>query len=299
VSPTAIFWASQNGDEIGRASLDGTGKNLGLITGISPGPCSIAIDSGHIYWGTVEYLGKAPLSGISPERTWVSLGAYVPCAIAVNSANVFFGDTGFIAHAHEIGRVGTDKAGLDTSIIGEADGPCGMAVSGSRLYWANQGDGTIGAANTDATAVDEELVKTGGGEICGVAVDSLSTPFNPPPTSPPSSGPIPPPPPLGGTLKVASVKYDKKNGSARVSLKVNEAGTVSLSGKGVGAAKVKARGAETVALSVLAAKSKRPTLKRTGKLVTKVLVSFMPSDGGASATLAKGLTLREQTPHRK
>ncbi|HEX4730062.1 MAG TPA: hypothetical protein VH299_02275 [Solirubrobacterales bacterium] len=303
ITPSFIFWSDLETDKIGRANLDGSGSTPGFISTDST-PCGVAVAGGDVYWtnsiGFEVFVGRATLGGGSPDKTFGLLEENVICGLAVNTANIFWAGTAINARGKTIGRVNTSNGEEPNhGLIGEADGPCGVTVSGLQLYWANTGNGTIGRANTDGTVVDEDAVQTGGGEICGVAVDSLSTPFDPPPPSPPSSGPSPPPPPLGGKLKVAGVKYDKKNGSARVSLKVNEAGTVSLSGKGVGAAKVKARGAETVALSVLAAKSKRPTLRRTGKLVTKVRVSFTPSDGGASATLAKGLTLREQTPHRK
>jgi DNA-binding beta-propeller fold protein YncE len=313
VSPTGIFWASFLGHEIGRANLDGTGKNLALVTGAGS-PCSIAIDSGHIYWGNAgldSYIGKASLSGGSAEPQWVPLETYVPCAIAVNSANVFFGDTGFLGPAHEIGRVGINGGTPDKSIIGEADGPCGMVVSGSKLYWANQGDGTIGVANTDATDPDEELVHTGGGEICGVAVDSLSSPLTPPATppgptpatpepTPPNPTPVvtpPAPAPLTPTIRFVKLKPDDKRGTARLSVAVDEAGTVSLSGKGVAKATARARGAETVTLVVKAAKTKRAALKKAGRLGAKLTIDFKPS-GGGKVELGKKVTLRERSARK-
>jgi hypothetical protein len=324
VNSSFVFWASFGGHEIGRANLDGTGKNLGFVP-TAGSPCSIAIDGGHIYWGNVglnSYLARSSLQGNSKELEWVSLGTYVPCGIATNSANVFFGNLGFLGgFSHEIGRVSINGSGLDESIIGEADGPCGLTVFGSRLYWANQGGGTIGVANTDASLPDESLVTTGTTEPCGVAVDSLVEPIVPPsnPSGPGSgsgssgsgsgssgsggSGQSPPPAstPLAGTLKVAGVKYDKKNGSARVSLTVNEAGTVSLTGKGVLAVKAQATGAGTVTLPVraLMLKLKRRGPKRSGKIEAKFVVVFTPSGGGASASVRKSLTLQEQAPRRK
>jgi hypothetical protein len=301
VSPTGVFWASFSGHEIGRANLDGTGKNLALVTAAGS-PCSITIDSGHIYWGNVglnSYLGKASLTGASANSEFVHLETYVPCAIAVNSANVFFGDTGFLGgHAHEIGRVGINGGVPDKSIIAEANGPCGMVVSGTKLYWANQGDGTIGVSNTDATDPDEELVKTGGGEICGVAVDSLASPLEPPvepsppapPAGPPSAAPVVPPP----SVRVVGDKLDKQNGTARVTVAVSGAGLVSLQGKGIVAAVKKAHGAETVSLSVRAAKARKATLRRVGRLKAKLSVSFAPSSGGGVPTAGTSLTLVEK-----
>jgi hypothetical protein len=316
VNSSFIFWASFSGGEIGRANLDGSKPNLAFVPAAGS-PCSIAIDGGHIYWGNAglnSYIARSSLQGNSKELEWVSLGTYVPCGIATNSTNVFFGNLGFLGgFSHEIGRVSISGMGLDESIIGEANGPCGLAVFGSQLYWANQGGGTIGVANTDASLPDESLVTTGATEPCGVAVDSLVEPIVPPPSNPSGpgsgsggsdsggSGQSGPPAatPTAGTLKIAGVKYDKKNGSARVSLTVNEAGTVSLTGKGVLSAKAQAAGAGTVTLPVRRGLVPKRSLKRNGKLVAKFVAVFTPSGGGASAAVSKGLTLHEQTPRRK
>ena len=303
VSPTAIFWASIGSQAIGRANLDGTMQNFALVPNAGTTVCSIAIDSGHIYWGNSgldSYIGRASLTGSGANAEWVSLGTYTPCAVATNTVNVFFGDTGFFASGHEIGRVSASGAGLDKSIIGEAEGPCGMTVFEGKLYWANTGNDTIGVANTDATGQNEGLVHTGGNQICGVAVDALSSPVIPP-TTPPgggdsggSSSPPPPSPPTPGTVKLLKLTPDPLHGTAEVKVTVNEAGVVSLTGKGIVAAKATASGASTVKLPVRAKKAGRVTLKRTTKLATKLTVGFRPSDGGADASFVKTTTLRKQ-----
>jgi hypothetical protein len=307
VNSSSIYWASIGGHEIGRANLNGTGADLGLVTGAGV-PCGLTVDSGHIYWGnfgTPSYMGRASLTGSAPESQWVGLGTDIPCGLAVNSANVFFADTGFLGHAlHEIGRVnliGTPTAQF--SIIGDAEGPCGMTIFGSQLYWTNQGNGTIGVANTDATGVDESLITTGAVEPCGVAVDSLSPPLAPPaePSSPAPSQPSAPsspaptststPPP---SVRVVGDKLDKKDGTARVMVAVSGAGLVSLQGKGIVPVVKKARGAETVTLAVRPTKSKASTLRRVGRLKAKLSISFAPSSGGGVPTAGTSLTLVEK-----
>ncbi len=309
VKSSFIFLSSLGGNEIGRAGLDGTGKKLNFIPSVAS-PCGIALDSGHVYWGTAQltgFVGRASLTGSSAEPEWVNLGSYTPCGLATNSANVFVADTGIFGPAHEIGRITIANKNFDPSMIGEAEGPCGLTVDESRLFWANDGTDTIGVANTDATGVDESLVQTGGHEICGVAVDSLSSPPAPPPSNEPTSGPsgsssqtpsspAPPSPPAAGTVRWVKVKNDSKHGTARVSIAVNEAGTLSVTGKGIVAAKAQAPGAGTVTVTVRAAKAKRSTLKKTGRLATKLAVSFSPDNGGASADLTKSVTLHEQSP---
>jgi virginiamycin B lyase len=314
VNSTSIYWASLSGHEIGRANLNGTMPNMGLVTGAGT-PCSLTVDSGHIYWGnfaTPAYLGRASLTGSEPNPQWVELGSVIPCGLAVNSANVFFADTGFLGHAlHEIGRVnliGTPSA--QQSIIDDAEGPCGMTIFGGRLYWTNQGNGTIGVANTDATGVDESLVSTGAVEPCGVAVDSLappappaeppspapsspSTPSSPAPTSPAPVAPAP-------SMHVVGDKLDKKNGTAQVEVAVSGAGLVSLQGKGIVTVVRKARGAETVSLSVRPAKKTKSTLRRVGHLKAKLSISFAPSAGGGAPTVGTSLTLvaKKESPKK-
>jgi virginiamycin B lyase len=303
VNSSAIFWASLESKAIGRANLDGSAPNFGLVTNAGTAICSIAIDNGHIYWGNsglTSYIGRSSLTGNSSDPTWVNLETYVPCGVAVNSANVFFANTGFLGgHAHEIGRININGIGQpDESIIGEAEGPCGLAVFGSQLYWANQGTDTIGVANTDATGVNESLVVTGGNEICGVAVDSGYTPITTPSGtgggSTASPSPAPSSPPLAGTVKVVKVKNDKKKGTARVSIAVNEAGSVAVSGKGAVTAKATAKGGETVMVTAKAAKSKQASLEKTGRLQLKLAIKFTPSNGGAAASATKSITLRRQ-----
>jgi hypothetical protein len=301
VTPSYIFWSDLKMAKIGRANLDGTGQSPNFIS-TEPSPCGVAVDSGNVYWtnnvGFEVWAGRAPFSGTLAEKTWFKIENNIICGVAVNSANLFWAGTGF-AHGKTIGRASIiDGSGLSHGLIGEADGPCGLAVFGLQMYWANGGDGTIGRANTDGTDSDPELVHTGGGEICGVAVDSLASPLEPPvepsppapPAGPPSAAPVVPPP----SVRVVGDKLDKKNGTARVMVAVSGAGLVSLQGKGIVAAVKKARGAETVSLSVRAAKSKKATLRRVGRLKAKLSISFAPSSGGGVPTAGTSLTLVEK-----
>lgn len=114
--------------------------------------------------------------------------------------------------------------GADASIIGDASTPCGVALDGSHLYWANAASNAIGRANTDSTMVNQSFIATGGNQICGVAVDSLAPP--PPTSSPPPPtvtvvDPVSPPPPPharilsgpGGKLARGIAKFGFESGS--------------------------------------------------------------------------------------
>lgn len=301
VTPSYIFWSDLKADKIGRANLDGTARQASLVS-TEASPCGVAVDSGSVYWtnmvGFNAWAGRASFSGGSAQKTWFELESNVICGIAVNSANLFWAGTGLTETGTTIGRASVvNGSGLTHSLIGEADGPCGLAISGLQLYWANAGNGTIGRANTDGTGPTPELVHTGGGKICGLAVDALSSPFNPPPSDggSPSPPPTPPPsPPTPGTVKLLKLTPDRLHGTAQVKVTVNEAGVVAMTGKGIVPARVTASGPGPVALKVRAKKAGRVTLQRTNRLTIRLTVSFQPSNGGRQATLVKPTTLREQ-----
>ena len=193
VDGSSIYWSS-NAGPVGRADIGGSNPNPSFITGAAQ-TCGVALDAGHVYWanlGTPSYIGRAGLLGSNVEQNFVSIpGASFPCGVAVNSANIFWSEPGFLGpNGTRLGRANTSTGtGADPNFIGNANAPCGVALDGaSHLYWSNSLTNTIARANTDGTAVNESLFATGGHEICGLAIDSLSTPPTPP-APPPGSRP--------------------------------------------------------------------------------------------------------------
>jgi virginiamycin B lyase len=312
VTSAYIFWTSTKDGAIGRAKLDGSEARPALVAaGVAP--CGIAADSGSIYWSNVTgleaYVGRASFTGASANIKFARAeGAATICGLAVNSASIFWTDTGFLgSNGTTIGSASVVNGGSPRpSLIGEASGPCGIAILGTQLYWANAGNSTIGRANTDGTAVNEDLIDVGAGEICGVALDSLSSPIVSPPSTEPTAGPggSPAPgssasPPSGakplvppGSVEVTRVKKDRSHGTARLSIAVNAAGAITVSGKGVATAQARTAGPGTVTVTVRPAKAEMSALRKTGKLTTKVSVSFAPANGGAAAKTSRSLTLR-------
>jgi hypothetical protein len=148
-------------------------------------------------------------------------GTSVPCGVAVNTANIFWTEPGFLfLNGTRIGRANTNTGlGADPSIIGDANGPCGIAIFGSQLYWANAGSNTIGRANTDTTDVDQSFIATGADQPCGVAVDSLA----PPPTKPATAEPADTEPPQTTIVRGPGAKLAE--GIARFRFRSSEAGS--------------------------------------------------------------------------
>ena len=302
VNATSIYWSSLNTNRIGRANIDGTSPNLNLIT--VQEPCGVALDAGHVFWtsvGSPAYVGRASFNGLNAAPTFVTMNAAGPCGIAVNSANIFWVDRGFLyPSGTNIGRANLlDGKGVDDSIIGTASGPCGLTIDSSgHLYWANSGSGTIGRARTDATEVDESYIATGGGEICGVAIDSLSSPIpTPTPTPTPTPNPTPTPtpeptpaPPLS-QLKLGKVALIPKQGTATLATTVGGPGKLTLAGKGLAKVTKTIKRAGSAKLAIKATGAAAKALKNKGKATVKALVTFSQS-GDTPLTLTRKIHLK-------
>ena len=75
------------------------------------------------------------------------------------------------AQANEIRRANLDGSGAGQPFIGGASTPIGVAVDSAHVYWINNGFGTLGRANLDGSAVDNNFI-VGLSYPYGVAVDS-------------------------------------------------------------------------------------------------------------------------------
>lgn len=84
-----VYWANGECGSIGRARFDGSGVteiDQDFIE-LSEGPCGLAIDGNHIYWGrwgnvAGGFVGRANLDGSGVDEQFVATGAYV-CGVAV------------------------------------------------------------------------------------------------------------------------------------------------------------------------------------------------------------------------
>ncbi len=196
VTGSSIYWSANEGS-VGRAAINGTGKSVDFISAPAL-PCGVAVDSGHVYWadidnfGALSYIGRAGLDGNNVEDHFVTIpGTSFPCGVAVNAANIYWTEPGFLGGGTRIGRANINGGGTaDPSFIGEGSEPCGIAVFGLQLFWANSESKAIGRANTDATGLNQSFIPTGGNQICGVAVDALQPP-PPPQPKPPGGTPNP------------------------------------------------------------------------------------------------------------
>src|SRR5690242_16699543 len=137
-----------------------------------------------VYWGSGGFLGAANLDG-SNFADGVPYGAAnVPeigniCGVAVAGGNLYRADSS----RGTIGRtgLGTNPTGLvdivretvpiDEAFVSGIARPCGVAVDGSHVYWADMAGMAVGRANLDGSGVDRTFI-SGLSSPCGVAVDA-------------------------------------------------------------------------------------------------------------------------------
>jgi hypothetical protein len=101
--------------------------------------------------------------------------------------------------------------------------------------------------------------------------------------------------PVLGVFKLGKVKLNAKKGTAKLSVEVPGAGTVTLSGKKVAKQKGKrsATSPGTVKLAVKAKGKAKKTLNKKGKAKVKASVQFTPP-GGSGGSQTKTLTLKKK-----
>jgi Domain of unknown function (DUF5050) len=110
---------------------------------------------------------NSPQSRISPLVPAVLLTVILALAFAPRAAAFVYWANG----GGTIGRADLDGTAVNQSFVADAGTPCGAAVDGAHVYWANDSDGgTIERANLNGTG-PESLID-GATFPCGVAVDA-------------------------------------------------------------------------------------------------------------------------------
>ena len=96
-------------------------------------------------------------------------------------------------------------------------------------------------------------------------------------------------------LKVGKAKLNKANGTAKLSVGVPGAGTLTASGKGILEAQRKAKGSKTLKITIKAKGKAKKKLDSSGKARVKVKLVFKPSNG-AAVTKTKSIVLKKKLP---
>ena len=165
---------------IGRAGVDGTGKNDAFI---DPGADiqlagDLAVDSSHIYfteahgcsYGTglppcvyEKSIGRADLDGGNVDQQFIATGSDSVDGLRVDPSY----DLRLDEQHRTIVRARLDGTHVSRSFIRLDDTPCGIAVWGRYLYWT--GYASIGRAYLDGTHVNPYFINNLN-RPCGLAV---------------------------------------------------------------------------------------------------------------------------------
>lgn len=121
-----------------------------------------------VYWATGSTIGAANLDGSQPNQKYFkppfpSGSAGPECGLAVTPSYLYW------VGAFGIGRVNLEGPATPQTIVGGLQRPCGIALDGTHLYWANREAGTIGRANLDGSEPNPTFISGLNGP-CNVAV---------------------------------------------------------------------------------------------------------------------------------
>jgi virginiamycin B lyase len=283
---TNWHWPNVSGT-IGRADLDGSNLDQSFIA-LAAQPIEVAVDGEHLYWTGGGNIGRADLDGSNVDPNFIDTptGAL---GLAVNATHIFWTSGG---SEGRIGRANLNGTGVDESFITFGvdipdgwDNPAEVDVDGAHIYWANQvgpesGYPRIGRADLDGTNVDQNFIFAY--FPCGVAVDALSTP-------PPR--PMPPP---TNDFSFGKVKKNKRNGTAKLTVKVPGPGRLELAKtNGVKADEETAEAAGMETLIVNSRRLARKNLNAEGKAKVNPKVTYTPTSGSPN-TKSKQLKLVER-----
>jgi hypothetical protein len=96
------------------------------------------------------------------------------CAFAPRAdAFIYWANNGEAGDGTTIGRANNDGTSVDQSFLTGLNEPCGVAVDGQHIYWANRGTNSIGRANLDGSGVQKNFIPVVGQQNpCAPAVSS-------------------------------------------------------------------------------------------------------------------------------
>jgi hypothetical protein len=168
-----VYWANGavGSTTIGRANNDGTGVDNSFITGAIE-PHGVAVDGKHIYWANFlggGSIGRANLDGTGVDQNFIT-EATLPWGVAVDGTHIYWANAasgttdpllGSIGRARLDGTAPETLFGPQSNIV---NAPCGVALGGGFLYWANGGSDppTIGRSPIPDPLPDGSFVDNAG-----------------------------------------------------------------------------------------------------------------------------------------
>lgn len=293
---THLYWSTNAG--VGRAALDGTEVNSGLVTGqTSVG--GVAVDDEHVYWTsfTTNRIGRAELDGGTPEPAFIT-GAESPDTIAVSknatavsggasTASIVVGES---LHATAMVTGGETPSGTITfALYGPADETCAKAPQESLVVpVVGNGSYESPAVAPNAVGAYHWIVEYSGDAInapsvsaCVAGAFTVTAPITVTATTPNSSArsSIDSGEPKVGTFRLVKVSRDRHAGKGRIGFAVPAAGKLTVSGTGVKTAVRTAATTGAVAIRLTPKGAYATRLQTHHRGFTRLTVTFEPQGG--------------------
>jgi hypothetical protein len=272
VTPSTIYW-QHDGNEIGRANLDGSGVDPNFISATTSS-CGLAADSNFLYFlntgGT--RIGRASLDGSSVAPDFASIPEAF-CGLSADYDYLYWAsDSGNTVGAVPVVGGAADPDYIDAGTTG--GGPSGVAVNSQFIFWGNYDTGAIARADLNGSALKPGLIPDAG--VTGPADPSQLTaaPAN--------------------KITVNFIANNRKKGTATIQARVPSPGVVTMdetntsadtgsSAAAVEQATMELPRAEVFELNVkpigkTARKLKKRVLKRgKGRVTVNVFIHFVPA----------------------
>lgn len=167
---TANGFGSGGPGSAGRYDFDGTPINASLVTGLNA-PFGIAASSSNLFITNNDtgVVGKYGLDGTAVNATLLSIPGVT--GVTVDGSTLYLSDQANAAiQAYDL-----DGNLINGSLVTGLVGPRQIAVSGSLLFVANSGAGTVGLYDSVTGAAINPTLITGLGDVTSVAVSSDGT----------------------------------------------------------------------------------------------------------------------------
>jgi hypothetical protein len=190
IDSTTAYWNSSGA--ILSCALNGCNGTPNLLTSPPPpgaGVGQVVASQGTVYWNLGVPFGfsapdtnsgpgystlppfagnaaifKCESSGCNGQGIPVATGLTAPMGLTTDGTSVYFTDvgTGGQGNGNNVGRVGkcavSGCGGNGTTIADKLQNPRGVAVDGSRVYWADFGSGVLDGAAINSLSVDGRIM---------------------------------------------------------------------------------------------------------------------------------------------
>jgi virginiamycin B lyase len=125
-----VYWA--NGNNIGRANLDGSGVDDAFIAGAGTSS-GLAVDGSHVYWGDGGAIARSNLNGGDPQPTLITTDTSPFVAAITTDGNYIY----WVTYGTTIYRASLNGAGPTDLVPSAGPGLLSLTYADDTLYYGS------------------------------------------------------------------------------------------------------------------------------------------------------------------